>query len=171
MPEIRVSDLAKDIGTSTQSVYRAIKRLGMKIEGHVFSDHGAKVVNEEGQRLIRDVLNCSTVRSVPVTPPTVLAIAPEISNRLEGMEKAILLLVDENRRLSGEVEMLRRESATLHRRLEVPPKLKPAMPRPDPGMLLVKRIEEKPVQRDTASAWEGIRLAFDDLLGLAFGRG
>ena len=171
MPEIRVSDLAKDIGTSTQSIYRAIKRLGTKIEGHVFSDHGAKVVDEDGQRFIREALNSSTIRPTPVTPPTIPAISPEISSRLEGMEKAILLLVDENRRLSGQVETLRQESAALHRRLEAPPEPKPANPRPDPGTVLVKRIEEKPVQRDAVSAWEGIRLAFDDLLGFAFGRG
>lgn len=101
---------------------------------------------------------------------------PQDSPRLESLERGVLALIDtfkkEMASLRADNEALRAEVSGLRFRLEAPPEPpKPATPRSDPGMVLVKRIEEKPVQRDAVSAWEGIRLAFDDLLGFAFGRG
>lgn len=105
----------------------------------------------------------SPEKAIPPAP-----ILPEITGRLESMEKAIMLLVDENRSLRGEVSALRL-------RLEAPPvvvePVRPEPPRADPREIVEKTAMAKPVQRDTASIWEGLSMALNDVMGFAFGRG
>lgn len=187
MSEKTLPDVARDLGITNDKVRYWLSLLKAPVgkngrvvmipqESISLLSRMAGFVNDgflpgEAAKRARGEASCVPVTvPIPTTPP---AISPEISNRLESMEKAIMLLVDENRSLRGEVSELRKESAGLRLRLEAPPQepQKPATPRTEPNLVVFRKIEEKPIQRDAVSAWEGIRLAFDDLLGFAFGWG
>lgn len=180
------AEVAEKVGISPDKVRHWVKSLRIepaKIRGICYLEPRAVQILEEMKRGIASGLSpagaAALVRSKPeATTPipianTLAVISSEVSNRLEAMEKAIMLLVDENRSLRSEVAELRKDSTGPRLPLESPPVEipKPAPRRPDPGMVICRKIEEKPLQRDAVSAWEGIRLAFDDLLGFAFGRG
>lgn len=105
---VRVSDIAKQAGTSTQSVYRALARLGSRLEGHVTQEKGFRLVDDEGARLIREALGTTTAT---ITPP-VIREAPQENPRLEALEKAILALVEVHQRESAAIR------ATVERQAE-----------------------------------------------------
>lgn len=109
---MRVSDIAESEKTSTTSVYRAIRRLGKRLEGHSQEDRGVAVFDDEGTAMIRDSIRAASVRPVPVS--TAPATVPqEITGRLEEIERAMLTLANENRTLKAEVSVLRERVASL----------------------------------------------------------
>ena len=140
---MRVSDLAKEAGTSVQSVYRAVKRLGKRLEGKVSKVNGVSEVSDEGAAIVREALKVSAGATiVKPTPPEVTPPAPAVdlsplSGRLESMEKALLAVAEELRATRQEVSTLRGENAAL-RVMLLPAPSKPAPvwksepARPDP---------------------------------------
>lgn len=93
------------------------------------------------------------------TPPAPASFSPEIGARLEAMERAIMLLVDENRNLRGEV-------ASLRLRIEPPAPIVADPPKP----IVIRQVEKPPAQREP-SLWEQVSMTFNDMMGFAFGRG
>lgn len=109
---MRVSDIAEAEKTSTTSVYRAIRRLGKRLEGHSQEDRGVTTFDIEGVAMIRDSIRAASVRPVPVSTVPAMA-SPEIGGRLDEIEKGMLALVDEVRGLRKENAALREKVASL----------------------------------------------------------
>lgn len=179
---VRVADIAEQEKVSVQSAYRAVKRLGKRLDGHATIDRGVKMFDDIGAEMIRASIRSANAKVVQ-TPAAVAPAATVPAPALEEMRAAMLemagqmgQMIAENRRLSAQVESLRQEQAALRLRLEAPPAVtvepvRPEPPRPDPREIVEKKVMEKPVQRDTASIWEGIAMGINDLFGFCFGRG
>ena len=104
--EKRISEIAKESRVSLQTVYRHLKKLDRSIKGHVFKEKGIITLNEEGERLLKDSLNNTSTNVLPISSIQQPVLTP-ILERLETIEKAVLMLVDENRRLANENKSLR----------------------------------------------------------------
>jgi AcrR family transcriptional regulator len=104
--EKRISEIAKENGVSLQTVYRHLKKLDRSIKGYVCKEKGIISLNEEGEQLLKESLNNSTTNVLPVSISQQPALTPVLA-RLETIEKAVLMLVEENRRLANENKALR----------------------------------------------------------------
>lgn len=142
---MRISDLAKEAGTSVQSVYRAVKRLGKRLEGKVSKVNGVSEVSDDGAAIIREALKVSAGATiVKPTPPEVTPPAPaDLSPILAKLDDLGLAMVA----LAGEVQTLRQENAALKVLLLPAPSKpvevwKPEPARPDPleGKNIFQRI-------------------------------
>ncbi|MFZ2955363.1 MAG: hypothetical protein WA705_00505 [Candidatus Ozemobacteraceae bacterium] len=104
----------------------------------------------------------SSARKSPQLP-----VLPDVSARVEGVEKAIFLLVEE-------IRGLRQENTALRLRLEAPPiqptPRKKEAPRRFTPKSLHPAAKREPIQREL-SLWESIQLTMDDCMGLLFGKG
>jgi hypothetical protein len=164
MQKMKVGEVSTLLGVSQTCIYRKAKALGGKLDGLAFKEKGVLFFSPEAVELIRQTISTApaetVLQTVPVcqVPDAPAPIAPEIAGRLEAMERAIMLLVDENRSLRGEVSSLRL-------RLEPPAPVEPPVP-PAPR----RQVEKPPAQREP-SLWESVAMTFNDMLGFAFGRG
>lgn len=147
MSETRVSDLARQIGVSVQTVYRLMERLGSRLDGHVTKINGVRLVDDDGAAKIREAIGQTTVKP---SRKMVATQAPDVAARLEGVERSIMALVEAHRQaieahgresaaIRAEVSRLVEENRALRLRLEPPPEparqIKAWSPdsRPDPA--------------------------------------
>jgi len=120
MERIRISTLAKSLGTSTTTVYKHMKRLDARLSAHITKEGGVTFITTEGAGILKASIQATTVNPalpvavpVPVPVPAAVDLAPVV-NRLESMEKAFLIMAEE-------IRSLKQESAALRMRLEPPP--------------------------------------------------
>lgn len=120
MERIRISTLAKSLGTSTTTVYKHMKRLETRIAAHVTKEGGVTFITTEGAAILKASIQATTVNPppaiafpVPAPMPAPVDLAPVV-NRLELMERALYVMVEE-------IKGLKQENAALRLRLEPPP--------------------------------------------------
>lgn len=122
----RIADVARTLNVSGMTIRRHLERKRAILGTHIREEGGITTISDEGIGILRESVEASSVRplhrkepaTAVSTPPA--TISPEISNRLEAMEKAIMLLVDENRATREENRNLRADVAVLRQRLEPP---------------------------------------------------
>ena len=167
-----IADIAREMKVSAMTVHRHIDRKKALLRGHVHREGKKTVVSQEGVEILRASILETTVKAVPVESAPPAPISPEVAARIEQLEKSVMLLVDRLTRQESENSRQAKEIEDLRARVDPPALPAPAeIVRPDPRQVVERKVLEKPRQHDTVSAWEGIRMAFDDLLGFAFGRG
>jgi len=104
----RVSEIAKETGVSLQTVYRHLKKIDAAVKAHVYKEKGIVTLDEEGELLLKQSLSATTTAVVPsLAPAPATADLTLVVSRLEAVERAILLLVEENKRLANENGALR----------------------------------------------------------------
>lgn len=120
MERIRISTLAKSLGTSTTTVYKHMKRLDARLSAHITKEGGITFITNEGAGILKASIQATTVTPVPavtvpvpVPMPAPVDLAPVV-NRLDSIEKAFLVMVEE-------IRNLKQENAALRLRLEPPP--------------------------------------------------
>lgn len=144
MERIRVSTLAKRLNTSATTIYKYLHRLEKLHPEHIIRDAGITFISEAGAEIIRsEILTPASAALKPQYP----ADSASLENRLDGMEKSILALVEEVRALRIDNSGLRSDNAALRILLEPPvvpsmPVWTPPAPRPDPiaGASWLKRF-------------------------------
>lgn len=120
MERIRVSTLAKGLGTSTTTIYKHMKRLDQRLSNHITKDGGVTFITTEGVGILKASIQATTISPapsvtlpVPVQTHTMVDLSP-IVNRLESMERGFMVMVEE-------IKGLKQENAALRLRLEPPP--------------------------------------------------
>ena len=120
MERIRISTLAKSLGTSTTTVYKHMKRLDARLSAHVTKEGGVTFITPEGAAILKASIQATTINPappvtvpVPVPMPAPVDLSPVV-NRLDSMEKAFLVMAEE-------IRGLKQENAALRMRLEPPP--------------------------------------------------
>lgn len=120
MERIRISTLAKGLGTSTTTVYKHMKRLDARLSAHITKEGGVTFITTEGAGILKASIQATTINPAPpVTLPVPVQVqAPvdlsPIVNRLESMERGFMIMVEE-------IRSLKQENAALRLRLEPPP--------------------------------------------------
>lgn len=104
----RVSEIAKETGVALQTVYRHLKKIHHAAKAHIFKEKGVVTLDEEGERLLKQSLHATTTALVPAVMPGNQAVdLTPVITRIEAMERAVLMLVEENKRLANENVALR----------------------------------------------------------------
>lgn len=165
MKQYKVSEVAKVFGLSTTAIYKHLKRFQTHLNGEVSKDAGATLVSEKGIEILREHLSASVVQSREMTPAK--------DDRIDGIEKSMLLLVEKMTALVTENAALRSEVSAMRQVLEykpVSPAITEKKPQPVRTPAPIRAVSLPPAQREM-SMFESITSAFDDVLGFAFGRG
>ena len=145
MEQIRISTLAKSLGTSTTTVYKHMKRLDARLSAHVTKEGGVTFITPEGATILKASIQATTVSpappvvvQVPAPMPAPVDLAPVV-NRLDSMEKAFLVMVEEMR-------SLKQENTALRMRLEPPPLPEDFNKPPKPMKAWVPEIRPDPLE-------------------------
>lgn len=152
MERVRVSELAKQTGKTTTTIYKHMRRLQARLEPHTTRENGVVYLSSEGAEIVRASMQATTTTPTPAAVPPSIQTVPAvdlapISNRLESMEKALLAVAEELRATRQEVVSLRSENAALKVLLLPAPSKpveawRPEPARPDPleGKNIFQRI-------------------------------
>ena len=123
MERTRVSDLAKSLGISLTTAYKHLKQFRQELSAHIVKEKGIILLDREGVEMLTASIQATTVTPSGIRTP---AIQPTVdlspmTNRMEAMERAILMLC-------SEMKGLKEENASLRFRLERPIENLPADP-------------------------------------------
>lgn len=119
MPDHRISDIANELGTTTTKVYRIIKNLGARLDGHTFKVKAITYLDDTGADLVRAASTTTTAQPLPAVAPTVAPSdnLPVVAGRLESLERGIMAMIEaskaEAERHRQEVAAVRAETARL----------------------------------------------------------
>lgn len=133
----RVNEIAGILGVSQTTVYKHFARTKESLKTHYHKEKGILLFDEVALNLFRELISTADKDAIPTTVAT-----RQDDTRLAAIEKVLSLLVDENRRLAGEVATLRAEIAPARPALPIP--VEPSRqvkawspdPRPDPAASL-----------------------------------
>jgi len=107
-----------------------LKRLQTRVKIEVHREGGATFLTEEGIAKLREVMAAAqeVVQPVPAMPPVI--VAPEIAARMDGLEKAVTLLVEKIAGQEKTIALQEEKIAALQSRAEIPVLLLSSPPRP-----------------------------------------
>lgn len=152
MAEHRVSDLARELNTTTTRIYRLMRQVGDRLSGHAGKRKSVTLLDDVGADLVRDAAKITTVNVLPTRPPATPVQCdnpPAVVDRIGHLEQAVIALIEANKTEAAaaraEAAQLRAQVAALSSMIEArrslppllfePPKLvepwKPT-PKPDP---------------------------------------
>lgn len=103
MKKQKVSEIAKSFGVSTTAIYKHLKRVWNQLKGHVSKEGKTTYLDDIGFEILRKAIeNARTSTHVIIVPQK-----PEEQNqRLEGIEKMMILMAEEIKSLREEVSRL-----------------------------------------------------------------
>lgn len=153
MERIRVSELAKQTGKTTTTIYKHMRRLQARLESHTTRESGIVFLSPEGAEIVKASMQATTTTPTPAAvPASIQQTAPAVDlspivGRLENLERAFMAVVEELKATRQEVSALRGENAALKVLLlpapsKPAPVWKPEPARPDPreGKNIFQRI-------------------------------
>jgi len=103
MAKHKISEISKILGISTTAIYKHFKRVSKRLENHVTKDGKTTYLDDEGFEILRKAIEGARVAT------NVIAVSQkpeEKNNRLEEIEKIMLLMADEIKNLRNEVSRL-----------------------------------------------------------------
>ncbi len=103
MTKHKVSEIAKIFGVSTTAIYKHLKRVWNRLEGHVSKEGKTTILDDEGFKILRGAIESARTATHVISVP---AKSEEQNHRLEGIEKIMILMAEEIKNLRGEVSRL-----------------------------------------------------------------
>lgn len=196
MEKLKVSQVAVELGITATAVYRKFKTSSEEVRNEITKENGITYLSKRGL----DLLKASFPKTVPETlshgsEPVqnhVQNLEKQVASQqgiISGLQATIDRLItqqgDERTRTDTIIMKLSNDIQAMQKALEFNQvervhgtpreegeiQAEPEAPRADlPRFVPPPAPKLPPVQRDT-TAWEGIKMAFDDVFGFAFGRG
>lgn len=121
----KVSEISEHLGVSTTTTYKHIKRLQKQLSEHQIKEKGVNFFNQTGFNLISSSIKATISESDCKSLSTGFEVG--LNSRLEGLEKAVMLLVESNKQLSDQnktlaatIELQNRKLNLINWRLEPP---------------------------------------------------
>lgn len=118
MEKHSVSDVAKLLEVSMTTVYKKARKLKARLEGMTTKEKGVIFFSAEAVEVIRQEITTAPKESVLSSVPAPLVDPALVASRLEGLEKAVMLLVESNKVILEENRALRSEVLNLQKALE-----------------------------------------------------
>lgn len=103
MSKHKISEIAKTFGVSTTAVYKHLKRVWNRLEGHTTKEGKTTLLDDEGLEILRGAFETARTATQVIT---VTAKPEEPNHRLEGIEKVMVLMAEEIKNLRAEVSRL-----------------------------------------------------------------
>lgn len=119
MSKHNVNEVAKMFDVSTATIYKKAKKLKARLEGMTTKEKGVIYFSSEAVEVIRQEITTAPKETVLTPFAAPVDIAPMVS-RLDGMEKVMMVLVEE-------IKSLRMENASLKGLLLPPARSAPAI--------------------------------------------
>ena len=131
----RVNEIANLLGVSQTTIYKRFAGMKQGFKPHCQKEKGILFFDETALTLFRESISTADKEAIPATVAT-----RQDDIRLAAIEKVLSLLVEENRRLAGQVETLRGEMVRPALPIPVEPvrPIRPWSPEParDPAALM-----------------------------------
>lgn len=115
---MKIADLARELNVAVMTVHRHIDRKKAILRGHLRKEGKTTFVSPDGIEILRTSIAESNVRPSKPAAPTVPATISE--DRMVGIEKSVLLLVERLNRLEADNARQAKEIYDLRSRLEPP---------------------------------------------------
>jgi len=103
MAKHKISEIAKNFGVSTTAVYKHLKRVWNRLEGHTTKEGKTTFLDDEGFEILREAYESARTATQVITVP---AKPEEQNHRLEGIEKVMVVMAEEIKNLRAEVSRL-----------------------------------------------------------------
>lgn len=134
----KVSEIAETMQVSTTTVYKYIKRLKKELKDSLVKEKGVNHYNQSGFEKI------VTAMQETVTPaennPLQTGFEVGLNSRLEGLEKAVMLLVESNKKLSEQNKEL---AATVLKQNNKLAKIQMKLEKPSPKQIEAWQPKQK----------------------------
>lgn len=193
MERQKVSEIARKLGVSCQSVYKKLSKGDNRLTPHVTKEGNATFLDEEGIGILAEMFGKQDGKPVsPVVTPVETLLKEqlrekqEIINTLfrereEDRQRAaeerqrtdtiLMKLTTDISNLQKALEYKKPDTAVTSTEKENRDSSKSQDRRADPRQVVLPPVEKRePVQREL-SLWESVQLTINDFTGLLFGRG
>lgn len=196
MERQKVSEIARKLGVSCQSVYKKLARGDTRLTPHVFKEGKATFLDEEGFSILSEMFEKAV--SAPVSPvdnqvdDLVTTIKDQLREKqgvIDAQQRTIENLIsqqEESRKRTDTILMkLTNDISTLQKQLEYnkpepireeskKESLTPSVSQDraaDPRRVVLPLVEKRPPVQRELSLWESVQLSVNDVTGFLFGRG
>lgn len=186
MEKLKVSQVAKLLGVSTQAVYKRLVMVGNTLATHCNKEKGITYLSPEGFSILKESFGNKPGMEVSPVGNSVATLENQVKEQKEiigNQQRTIESLIfqqEESRKRTDTILMkLTTDISTLQKAIEYRKPEPPAFAtekrirtQPQSGEVApsIRAVVMAPTQREV-SAWVSLKTSFDDLLGFAFGRG
>jgi len=146
----RIADIAKETGVSTTTVYKHLKRLKSQMKEYLIKEAGITYLAKPGAEILKNVI-LTPAENPRLIQSTSNLLSKPLETRLEHLEKAVLMLVDE---LKGSRQIQAQTQAQVTNLLHENRRLRIMLSPPEPVKTITWQPSEKKDPLEGLAWWE-----------------